>query len=201
MVNTFTLYGARDTGSNVIIYDDTKVKRMLYKNTNDNIQEIKHIHIIGVDPIKKNITFQCHKGVKVIDINKIISLELYQDKPIIGQHYHLNHDRELRQIEKDLKYHLKNTIFQGKDIFVKCNYDTTYSHKHYTHWEKQNRKDIAIKHQDYSILDYRINYEIYEQNQEARKHTEKTLDGKTYQIHYVKGHGGYIIIIDVEKPT
>ena len=106
---------------------------------------------------------------------------------MIGNRYELKrNEKELLEIEKDLAEYLKVP-------FVKCSYDSVNSHKYKDKQEVEYRKKEAKETGLWDICDFIINYEKYE-TKEDYESNEGGYDGEVYELLYLKGNGGYIVI-------
>lgn len=109
---------------------------------------------------------------------------------IIDRYLLKRDESELMEIEKNLAKEL--------DVpYVRCSYDAINSHKYQEKEEMKSRRKIVYEDNNgdlTAILDYVINYEIYE-DKESYDDNRGGEDGEVYELHYLKGNGEYIVIL------
>lgn len=100
-------------------------------------------------------------------------------KSMIGRYYQLEDDEaEIKEIEKDLAAYINVP-------FVKCSYDSIYSHKHIQKEEAKYRKRMGEENGFWFMCDYIINYEKYK-TKEDYEANNGGYDGEVYEHHYFK---------------
>lgn len=97
-------------------------------------------------------------------------------------------ERELKEIEQDLALALGVP-------FVRCGYDAVNSHKYRDAEELKYRMKNCNNINDTYNLDYVINYELYRTKEDYDNHNGG-FDGEVHELHYFKGNGNYIIIVN-----
>lgn len=107
---------------------------------------------------------------------------------MIGTRYEImRNEKELEWIERDLALYLKVP-------YVRCSYDDINSHKYKDKEEIKYRKQcVKNEEADDDILDYVINYELYETKEDYDEHSGG-YDGEVYELHYLKTNGNSIYI-------
>lgn len=113
-------------------------------------------------------------------------------KSMVGRYYQLeDNESEIKEIEKDLAAYINVP-------FVKCSYDSIYSHKHMQKEEVKYRKKMGEENGFWFMCDYIINYEKYK-TKEDYEANNGGYDGEVYELNYLKGNGNYIVITGADE--